>query len=106
MYLVSLFVRCTNGRNVVCLVFAAGMLQGGVSRGMQEDRGNAVDASIVRVMKARKLLAHSDLQYEVLRQITGFQPDVKLIKQRVESLIERGFLERDENDARLYKYMP
>jgi hypothetical protein len=31
---------------------------------------------------------------------------VKLIKQRVESLIERGFLERDENDARLYKYMP
>jgi hypothetical protein len=41
MYLVSLFVRCTNGRNVVCLVFAAGMLQGGVSRGMQEDRGNA-----------------------------------------------------------------
>lgn len=73
---------------------------------MQEDRGNAVDASIVRVMKARKVLAHADLQYEVLRQITGFQPDARLIKQRVESLIERGFLERDGSDARIYKYMP
>ncbi len=73
---------------------------------MQEDRSSTVDASIVRITKARKILAHSDLQYEVLRQVSGFQPDVKFIKQRIESLIERDFLERDANDARCYKYLP
>lgn len=73
---------------------------------MQEDRGNAVDAAIVRVMKARKVLAHADLQYEVLRQINGFHPEPRFIKQRVESLIEREFLERDSTDARVYRYLP
>ena len=73
---------------------------------MQVDRSNAVDASIVRVMKARKVLSHNDLMSEVLRQISTFQPDVRFIKQRIESLIEREFLERDLGDARCYKYLP
>jgi hypothetical protein len=73
---------------------------------MQEERSSTVDASIVRIMKARKILSHSDLQYEVLRQVSGFQPDVRFIKQRIESLIERDYLERDATDARCYKYLP
>lgn len=71
-----------------------------------EDRGHAVDASIVRVMKARKILSHTDLQYEVLRQINAFQPEPRFIKMRIESLIERDYLERDSADARIYKYLP
>lgn len=73
---------------------------------LAEERGHTVDASIVRIMKARKILAHTDLQYEVLRQITSFQPEPKFIKQRIESLLEREYLERDTTDARMYKYMP
>jgi len=73
---------------------------------LAEERGHAVDASIVRIMKARKILAHTDLQYEVLRQITSFQPEPKFIKQRIESLLEREYLERDAADTRMYKYMP
>lgn len=71
-----------------------------------EERGHSVDASIVRIMKARKILSHTDLQYEVLRQITAFQPEPKFIKQRIESLLEREYLERDAADSRIYKYMP
>jgi len=76
------------------------------SKFVAEERGHTVDASIVRIMKARKFLSHTDLQYEVLRQITAFQPEPKFIKQRIESLIEREYLERDTTDARCYKYMP
>lgn len=73
---------------------------------LAEERGHTVDASIVRIMKARKILSHTDLQYEVLRQITAFQPEPKFIKQRIESLLEREYLERDTVDTRMYKYMP
>ena len=76
------------------------------SRHVLEDRTNSVDASIVRIMKSRKILAHSELQFEVMRQLIGFQPEVRFIKQRIESLIEREFLERDTNDTRCYKYVP
>ena len=34
-----------------------------------------------------------------------FVPSPTLIKKRIESLIEREFLERDENDRKLYRYL-
>lgn len=76
------------------------------NKNLNEERGTIVDACIVRIMKARKVLAHTQLQYEVLRQISTFQPDPKFIKQHIESLIEREYLARDENDNKSYKYMP
>lgn len=75
-------------------------------KNVSEERGHAVDACIVRTMKARKVLSHVELQSEVLRQITAFQPEPRFIKQRVESLIERDYLERDGADAKFYKYLP
>lgn len=79
---------------------------GAVSKNLNEERGTIVDACIVRIMKARKVLAHTQLQFEVLRQITTFQPDPKFIKQHIESLIEREYLARDDNDNKSYKYLP
>jgi len=32
-------------------------------------------------------------------------PEILPIKQRIESLIERGYIERDENDKRIFKYV-
>ena len=34
-----------------------------------------------------------------------FTPDLVVIKKRIESLIERDYLERDEDDRRFYKYV-
>jgi len=34
-----------------------------------------------------------------------FVPSPQFVKKRVESLIEREYLERDEQDRRIYRYM-
>merc|ERR1711862_235104 len=77
-----------------------------VPAAVEEDRRHLLEASIVRVMKARKVLSHNDLVAEVTRQLSGrFMPSPFFVKRRVESLIEREYLERDEGDRRVYRYM-
>ena len=34
-----------------------------------------------------------------------FQPDFKVIKKRIEDLIDREYLERDRDNANLYRYL-
>lgn len=72
---------------------------------VEEDRSFAIDAALVRVMKARKQLEHVALTQEVMAQLHFFRPDPKLIKKRIEQLIEREYLERDPNNTKLYKYL-
>ena len=68
-------------------------------------RRNNIDAAIVRIMKARKTIKHPDLVTEVVKQLRGrFTPKPVVIKKRIANLIERDFLERDENDRKLYHY--
>merc|ERR1712154_337186 len=71
-----------------------------------ESRKNRVEAAIVRIMKARKKLHHQQLIVEVVHQLQSrFNPDPQFIKQRIASLIEREYLERDSKDRRLYHYL-
>eukprot|EP00483_Globobulimina_turgida_P001997 UN01999 len=71
-----------------------------------ESRKNRVGAAIVRIMKARKKLHHQNLIVEVVHQLhSRFNPDPQFIKQRIASLIEREYLERDAKDRRLYHYL-
>mmetsp|Transcript_46037 Transcript_46037/g.80964 ORF Transcript_46037/g.80964 Transcript_46037/m.80964 type:complete len:754 (-) Transcript_46037:143-2404(-) len=72
---------------------------------VEEDRSIAVEAAIVRIMKMRKNLNHQQLITEVLAQLAFFKPNPKLIKQRIEHLIEREYLERDPNQASMYRYL-
>lgn len=68
------------------------------------DRQYAVDANIVRIMKTRKQLAHNVLIGEILSQLK-FPVSNADVKKRIESLIERDYMERDKNDSSLYRYL-
>ena len=61
---------------------------------------------MVRIMKARRVLDHNSIVAEVTRQLTPrFIPSPLVIKKRIESLIDREFLERDAADRKLYRYL-
>lgn len=76
-----------------------------INKRVEEDRSNAIEAATVRIMKARKFLAHQQLVAEVMSQLAFFKPDPKLIKRRIESLIDREYLERDAENANTYRYL-
>lgn len=62
---------------------------------IDDERGLAIDSALVRVMKQRRQLAHVKLVNEALSLlIPRFKPDTSMIKKRIESLIDREYLER------------
>ena len=71
-----------------------------------EDRKLLLQASIVRIMKSRKSLDHTSLVGEVLALTkTRFHPSVQLIKRVIESLIDKGYLSRSEDNRDVYLYL-
>ncbi|KAI4345439.1 hypothetical protein L6164_012564 [Bauhinia variegata] len=73
---------------------------------VDKDRRYAIDASIVRIMKSRKVLGYQQLVMECVEQLGRmFKPDVKAIKKRIEDLISRDYLERDKDNANLFRYL-
>jgi cullin 3 len=73
---------------------------------VEEDRKPQIEAAIVRIMKSRRLLDHNNIISEVTKQLQArFLPNPAVIKKRIESLIEREFLERDRVDRKLYRYL-
>ncbi|KAJ3192941.1 Cullin-3 [Dinochytrium kinnereticum] len=73
---------------------------------VDEDRRHEVEASIVRIMKSRKRLDHNSLVNDVVSQLSArFNPNPALIKRRIEALIEREYLKRDDKDRRYYDYV-
>lgn len=72
---------------------------------LNDDRNIMLDAALVRIMKSRKVLNFIDIVFEVQRQVTFFKPENASIKKRIESLIEREYLERDDEDYNRFKYL-
>ncbi|KAI3449521.1 hypothetical protein Pfo_006186 [Paulownia fortunei] len=73
---------------------------------VDKDRRYAIDASIVRIMKSRKVLGHQQLVMECVEQLSRmFKPDFKAIKKRIEDLITRDYLERDKENPNLFRYL-
>lgn len=73
---------------------------------VEEDRRPQIEAAVVRLMKSRKVLQHNDVITEVTRQLSyRFNPSPAAIKRRIESLIEREYIERDASDRNLYRYI-
>ena len=69
-----------------------------------QDRQYQVDAAIVRIMKTRKTLAHKLLVNELVAQLR-FPVAGPDLKKRIESLIDREYVERDPDDAQVYNYL-
>mmetsp|Transcript_133 Transcript_133/g.406 ORF Transcript_133/g.406 Transcript_133/m.406 type:complete len:742 (+) Transcript_133:275-2500(+) len=73
---------------------------------VDKDRRHAVDAAIVRIMKSRKTLQHQQLTVECMQQLNRmFKPDFRLIKKRIEDLVQREYLERDKDNPQIFRYL-
>ncbi|KAG8532630.1 uncharacterized protein KY384_002507 [Bacidia gigantensis] len=94
-----------------------------------DERQGVIDAALVRIMKydplfplasillegrdanhptyrQRKRLTHQKLIAEVISQLTArFSPDVSMVKKRIESLIDREYLERIDTEPPAYNYL-
>ena len=71
---------------------------------MFQDRQYQIDACLVRIMKTRRTTTHASLVAETFAQIS-FPAKPADVKKRIESLIEREYLERDRNDPQTYNYL-
>ncbi|XP_056295831.1 cullin-4B [Pseudoliparis swirei] len=69
-----------------------------------QDRQYQIDAAIVRIMKMRKTLSHNLLMSEVYNQLK-FPVKPADLKKRIESLIDRDYMERDKENPNQYNYM-
>jgi cullin 3 len=73
---------------------------------VEEDRRLLIDSACVRIMKARRTLSLTELIGEVSHQLSQrFSPNPQVVKKRIESLIEREFLDRDKTDHRIFHYI-
>lgn len=69
-----------------------------------QDRQYQVDAAIVRIMKTRKSLSHTLLISELYNQLK-FPVKPPELKKRIESLIDRDYMERDKDNPNTYNYV-
>lgn len=73
---------------------------------VDEDRKMYIQAAIVRIMKARKLLKHNLLIQEVISQAKArFAPNIAMIKKCIEALIDKQYLQRTETASDEYSYI-
>uniref|UniRef100_UPI00398E3EA3 cullin-2 isoform X3 n=1 Tax=Pristiophorus japonicus TaxID=55135 RepID=UPI00398E3EA3 len=73
---------------------------------VDEDRKMYLQAAIVRIMKARKILRHNALIQEVISQSRArFNPSISMIKKCIEVLIDKQYIERSQTSADEYSYV-
>lgn len=68
------------------------------------ERQYLIDAVIVRIMKTRRTMKHSELLSETFSQLK-FPLTNTDVKKRIENLIVRDYLKRDEEETSVYHYL-
>eukprot|EP00009_Paramoeba_aestuarina_P002593 CAMPEP_0201512452 /NCGR_PEP_ID=MMETSP0161_2-20130828/4710_1 /ASSEMBLY_ACC=CAM_ASM_000251 /TAXON_ID=180227 /ORGANISM="Neoparamoeba aestuarina, Strain SoJaBio B1-5/56/2" /LENGTH=509 /DNA_ID=CAMNT_0047908315 /DNA_START=837 /DNA_END=2366 /DNA_ORIENTATION=+ len=77
-----------------------------VRKQIEESRRLEIQACIVRVMKAKKKLEHRLLVAEVMEQLgSRFEATVSQIKRCIDILIEKDYLERNNDKGDSYNYV-
>ena len=71
---------------------------------IKDERNEAIDGTIIRILKAKKKIGHNDLINTVLSQLDRFKIKIASIKARIDSLITRDFIYRDKDDPNCYIY--
>ncbi|KAI3641451.1 hypothetical protein MIR68_000581 [Amoeboaphelidium protococcarum] len=66
------------------------------------DRSHQLDAAIVRVMKSRQKMSHAMLMQEVMA-LCKFPMTAQDFKKRIESLLDREYIEREDGNS--YRYL-
>ena len=71
-----------------------------------KERQFVVQAHIVKVMKAQKQYKFQNLVADVMRNISMFKADPKVIKEQIEVLIQGEYMRRDDADKTKLIYLP
>ncbi|CED85263.1 ubiquitin-protein ligase [Phaffia rhodozyma] len=74
---------------------------------VMHDRSHLLDAAIVRIMKSKKVCTWVELTNLCVDAVRNkFPPEPKAIKHQIESLLEREYLARDDDDPmRVLRYL-
>jgi hypothetical protein len=73
---------------------------------LEKQRTPTVEATIMKVMKSRQKMEHQALMATVMDHLVQrFKPDPKFVKQCVESLLNREFIQRDPKDPNVYLFL-
>ncbi len=57
---------------------------------------HVLESIIVRVMKTRKVMVPQELHRAVMEQCVFFRPDLRQVRQRIEDLMKRGYITRED----------
>lgn len=69
-------------------------------------RKNQLDSCIVRIMKTHNQLSKVDLEAQIIRMLKDiYKPNSSEIKTRIENLIEREYIRRDQNNQDMFYYV-
>lgn len=75
-------------------------------KAIDDDRRFYLQASVVRIMKSKKMMTHATLVEETINSARKrFNPSIPMIKGCIESLIEKGYMERKESAKNYYLYI-
>jgi len=76
------------------------------TREHQTKKGAYYDAQIIRIMKNRRTETIQELFFAISSNFQKYKPNQKLMRKRLEYLIDRGYVQYDPDDRKKLNYIP